>query len=82
MKLVQVDWLDHSSFSEAIWRDGEEYTELAPAVCRSVGWLFKDTDTHIILVHNIHDGGEDFEDKYVGDMCIIKGGIIKMRDLT
>ncbi len=84
-KLLYIRWLDHCSFEEAHWRKEEEYDELNPATCHTIGWVLKETDKHIIVIQTIHLDPEDddFEEteKFNGDMCIIKGCIEEMKEV-
>lgn len=80
MKLVYVEWLDHVSFTESTWRDEDEYKDLNPATCKSVGWILREDDKMMVLVQNIHQSDE-FEDKYCGEMGILKGCITLMKEL-
>lgn len=80
LKLVYVEWLDHASFTESTWREADEYEDLNPATCKTIGWILRETEDMIILVQTIHYSDE-FEDKYCGEMGILKGAITLMKEI-
>jgi hypothetical protein len=80
MKLVYVKWVDHCSFTIQQWRTEEEYEELIPPVCETVGWVLKEDDEMMIVIQTrqIH---EDLDDQFCGEMCIIKDNIKTIKEL-
>lgn len=48
-----VDWIDSANYGG--WRDGEEEQE--PVMCRSIGVVLKETETHITLAQTVGDDG-------------------------
>jgi len=82
MKLVYIEWLDHCSFTDNDWKDIDEFDDVKPQLIKTVGWILKEDDKMIIVVSTKHEKEFDgFDDKYTGDMCIIKGCIQKMKVL-
>jgi hypothetical protein len=80
MKLVYVEWLDHCSFTESDWKDAEEFDDLEPPLVKTIGWIIREDEKVLIVVSSKYNSDE-FNDKYSGEMCIIKGCIQKMKEL-
>lgn len=79
LKLVLVDWID--SHSGRGWRSIEEIDRGAePLLCRSVGWISKETDEVVMLVPHIAGEGQCVEIilQGCGEICIPKGCVRKM----
>lgn len=74
MKLVLVEWLDAVT-DDAGWKKIEDVAKTRPPVCKSVGWILKDTKTHITIAATIH--GADCD----GDVTIPRGMIRKVTEL-
>jgi hypothetical protein len=81
LKLVYVEWFDHCSFTVAQWRTKEEYDVLQPPLCKTVGWILKEDKDKMIVVQTWQES-EEFDDQFVGEMCIIKGNIKVIRELN
>ena len=74
MKMVKVEWSDIAS-AEDVWtfrRDGA----IEPVLASSVGYLWKDFDSYIVLVQSIH------ENQVGRQLAIPKGVISSMYDLS
>lgn len=72
--------MDHFSFTENTWRSREEFEDREGCYCTTVGWVLKETDDAYTIVSTWHKS-EEFEDKFLGDMCILKGTIKSMKTL-
>lgn len=81
MKLVKIEWLDHVSFTEQIWRDDEEYEDLEPITVISVGQVLKETEDYIVLILCFHKGNDGYKNKYSGDIMILKKCIKSIKEL-
>lgn len=66
-----IEWGDHVSLAEAGWKDHKDAHELTPAICKSVGFLIRETATDLTIVGSIADEQVD------GEILIIKNCIIK-----
>jgi hypothetical protein len=80
MKLVHIKWVDHSSFTENTWRTKDEYEDREPVECDTVGWVIKEDKDMYVVVSTMHLS-EEYEDKFCGDMCILKGSVKSVREL-
>ena len=78
MKLVLIEWLD--AHAGRGWQTTENIeAAAAPLVCRSVGWLLKDTKECKLIVS--HLGGEENAKYFMlgcGDLTIPTCAIVKM----
>ena len=85
MKVVYVEWLDHSSHSSQVWRSKEEYKELKPATCRTIGFVVNEEKEFITIACTNHHIAEtdDYEEEnnFSGDMCILKSCITKLKEV-
>ena len=80
MKLVRIEWMDHFSFTENTWRTKDEYEDRESCAVTTVGWVLKETDNEYVIVSTWHKS-EEFEDKFLGDMCILKGTVKSVKEL-
>lgn len=71
---MEVTWLDASS--EDGWID--QTTDLSPPEMVTRGWLYKETDTYLVLVNTI---GNDHDHGVGGSNSIPKGMIVSSRKL-
>ena len=76
-KLNYISWMDHCSHTESHWRSVTEAAELGPITCHTVGYILHEDDDCVVLGQTIHSHDE-LDDKYAGDMCILKP-LIKTR---
>lgn len=67
-----VEWEDHVSLADSGWKPIKDAEDLTPAICKSVGFVLKETSRHIILISTL-DGGDHGD----GEVCIIKSTIVK-----
>jgi hypothetical protein len=67
--VLYVEWLDHTSHGDTGWQSREALNELDVAVCKSVGFVLKETKTTITLVSSLADDVAD------GSVCIVKSCI-------
>lgn len=66
-RLVLITWLDACSIaSRGNWTDKDELDKAEIQSCKSVGWVHRETDDHVVLF--AHDAG----DQCGGDFCIPK----------
>lgn len=75
--LLYVEWIDAST-TGAAWSDVSDLKDVAPAYCRSVGWLIAEGPEHIVLAASI---GDDEEDAVGNDISILKVTIKKRKRL-
>jgi hypothetical protein len=52
-KIVFVVWVDSVSFSDHAWRQKEDFEEMEPSLINSVGFIAKQTKSHVTLVSSI-----------------------------
>lgn len=81
-ELVYVEWLDHVSFTTSTWRSEDEFDDLSPIRCETVGWIIKETDDFIIVIGTRNeptnkDIDTEHEENYLGDILILKSAITK-----
>jgi len=76
MRLVIVTWLDACSRrTDGRWSDTEDVKELAPLICKSVGWLISDEPTHITIAGHLGETNAG------GDICIPRVCVTSITDL-
>ena len=73
-KLNHIIWYDHCSHETSQWRDIDEATELKPILVASVGYVIHEDSDVVVLGQSlmIPPEEDDFDDKYAGDICILK----------
>lgn len=71
-----IEWYDHSSYSESVWRTIEEFEALGPIRVVSLGFVITENDKSLVIVPHY---GEN--DKGGGEMCILKTDIVVRRPL-
>ena len=82
MKLVLIEWLDSHSLAGDRWHPLEEIeNEAGPLMCRSVGWLVKDTKKVKVLVSHISGEANRCVPWAMGEIVIPAGSVVKMRVL-
>ena len=74
--LLHIEWLDHCSFTDSNWKSRDELETLAPVRVVTVGFLVKDHKDFFIVASTVGDNGQ-----YVGDFCIAKGTIVKVKKI-
>lgn len=77
ISLEAIEWLDHSSYSENHWKNGEEAEQLTPLKVTTVGWVIKETKKYVTLINTIIPKTK----KYKDEMCIVKGAIKKRTEI-
>lgn len=56
MPVVSVEWVD--SHGESRWQDCEAWkVEECVLMCRSVGWLWHEDETRVVLAQSFSEGG-------------------------
>lgn len=73
MKIVLVEWLDAHGGNRTGWKDLKEIASAMPAKGKSVGWMVKETEHHIVICP--HFVGEDTELQGDGEMSIPKSWV-------
>lgn len=66
MKLVLVKWVDAVTYDHG-WRAMTEVRQNVPSKCQTVGWILRQTKSHITLVNSTGEADCD------GDMTIPMG---------
>ena len=88
MKLIYLEWEDAIQMitpSGAAWHSGEEVTKwekLEDHIICEVGFLFKETKRHIVLITKIVKESPDWQETYGSIHKIPKTWIRKRIDLT
>ncbi len=77
MQATLIEWLDHSSFSLNHWRDLAELQDLAPKPCTTIGFIVHETKDHLVVAGTANPE----QDRYNGEMCIVKKCIVKRKKL-
>ena len=81
MKLVLIEWVESFGCSSK-WEELSDDCKPEPILCRSVGWLFRDTeDCKVIVPHiaNVSDGGLQ---QGCGEMTIPTKSILSILDIV
>lgn len=74
LPFMEIEWLDASS--EDGWIDKD--TDLSPPVMLTRGWLYRETDTYVVLINSM---SKDEEGQVGGSNTIPKGMIVATRKL-
>ena len=81
MKLVLVDWFDHSSSPDG-WHDIEEYqTESFPLACQSVGWVVHEDKDIMVIVPHRYLPRDGYKQRGSGDLTVLKRAIKRIKVL-
>jgi hypothetical protein len=73
MKIVIIEWVDAHGGNRTGWKGLKEIESTVPANGRSVGFLVKETETHIVVCP--HFVGDEPNIEGDGEMSIPKGWI-------
>ena len=73
--LLLVDWKDHCA--DGSWADVEKFH--GPAICHSIGWLWKEDADGITLAANYGSTDETGNLQYIVKSCITSRQEIKVR---
>lgn len=76
LKVEIITWLDHCSWTTTEWSKLEDTQDLVPLKVTSIGQVVKETKDHLVIVSTLTEGGHTN-----GEMCIIKGCIVKRTKL-
>ena len=76
MKLVYIEWLDHCSFGSGCWNTKESCENMEPILAKTIGWLVKETDEHLVVVSTTLS-----DNYYGGDSLILKSCIKKRKNV-
>ena len=55
-KAVYIEWSDAASLGVGGWKERETLDGLGLAKCRSIGWVYRETEDEIVLVAHIDHG--------------------------
>lgn len=75
MKKVYVKWIDSVVAEGRGWVFKEEFEELEPSTCETVGWLLRDMKKYITVVQN------DSDNELLGVITIAKVCILEQKIL-
>lgn len=81
MRLVMVEWVD-SFGCTSNWGELVEDCQPEPIVCKSVGWLFRETSECMVIVPHVADVPGDSPKQGCGDMTIPVRCIRQTHDLA
>ena len=70
-----IEWSDHVSLAESGWKSKKDAMGLTATICKTVGFVIRETRTEVNLVSSIADDHVD------GEVCIIKACIVKREKL-
>ncbi len=70
-----IEWEDHVSLAESGWKDKRDAHELSPEICKSVGFVLRETSKHVVLVSSV--SGHQID----GEVCILKNCIIARKTM-
>lgn len=76
MRMIYVEWYDPTSETDNSWTPVSACVGHL-AVCRSLGFLIKETELTITVAGHVDDDGSDFS----GEINIPKACIISIRDI-
>lgn len=74
-KIEYIEWEDHVSLAESGWKDKKDAHDLSPEICKTVGFVLRETSKHVILVSSFSGHQVD------GEVCILKNCITFRRSL-
>jgi hypothetical protein len=75
-RLYIIEWVDHATFSDNIWRSREELGTLKPVPICSVGFIMHDREDHLVLCSTYSS-----DKTMCNEFCIIKSCIVKVKPL-
>lgn len=76
LKKIYVKWLDSVITENSGWLFKEDFEELKPSVCETIGFLFSDKKDYITIAQNISD------DQILGIITIAKSVILEQKNLS
>ncbi len=72
-----IEWYDHSSYTDCMWRSVKEIEHLSPRKVLSVGFVIKETPKYLTMVSHIIEDDEGMH----GEMCILKSTIFARHNI-
>lgn len=82
LKIIEIEWLDHASYLEAIWRTHEELLDLVPPRVKTLGYLIEEREDAYIIASTVGKLDDPMEERsFCGEMCILKGTVLKIKEL-
>lgn len=81
MKLVYVEWWDHTCWSDNAWKCEEELKKLTPTLFRSIGYVIKEDKSCVWVCSclSIEEADYQMDGKFVH--CILKCAIKKRKNV-
>jgi hypothetical protein len=81
MKLVYIEWWDHTSLKDYNWTTEVEMLKLSASTIRTIGFVIKETKDFLWICStlSIEDAGYYNEGKHVH--CIVKSCIKKRKNV-
>lgn len=68
-----IKWLDHSSFTQSLWRDYDDYVQMDNYPVFSVGWVIKEDKEAVILLASVaRENGKGFNDVRIVKTAILE----------
>ena len=82
MRLVMIEWLDSMGVGGE-WQCPDCLKDPEPVVCRSVGWIVRETEDYIVVASHHHAGdcNEEASEQVCGTMAITKATVRRITDL-
>jgi hypothetical protein len=81
MKLVCVEWIDATSTHESGWKSlSEIVAHLTPSKSNFTGWVLHEEEDYIIFA--AHKIGEGADEAFDGDLCLPRGCITSMVEVS
>ena len=81
MRLVLIEWVDSFGCSSN-WEELSDDCKPEPILCKSVGWLFRDTEDCKVIIPHIADIPTDGSQQGCGDMTISTKSIVSIVDIV
>ena len=75
-RITMIEWVDSVSFHGGTWRDVDDVKSLKPDPIMSVGFIQKETPSHVTIAAHV-GGGE-----VAGELCIPRVAITKVRHFS
>ena len=75
-RITMIEWVDSVSFHGGTWRDADDVKSLKPDLIVSVGFIQKETPSHVTIA--AHVGGGEVS----GELCIPRVSITKVRHFS
>lgn len=81
-RLVLVEWIDAAGDTESLWQNVQEAVkDDSSYTCYSVGWILRETDSHLTLAPHFGNVDDEDAEQMQGVLHIPKPMIRKQRTL-